>query len=175
MPSYPQSVIIEEQGLRDGLQPETVLVPTEKKLAIIDTLIAAGIRKIQITSFVHPRRVPQMGDAEKLCQKLDLSKDVTYSALVLNEKGVQRAADAGLKHAGVSISASDTHSRKNANASLEEAGKRMAEMVRLGKQWGRGLRGGGYSVFSDAATKAGSAKTLLWTWLRLSWTWGLTN
>jgi len=147
MPSYPQSVIIEEQGLRDGLQPETVLVPTEKKLAIIDTLIAAGIRKIQITSFVHPRRVPQMGDAEKLCQKLDLSKDVTYSALVLNEKGVQRAADAGLKHAGVSISASDTHSRKNANASLEEAGKRMAEMVRLGKQLGLVLRGGLQCVF----------------------------
>jgi len=144
---YPKSVVIEEQGLRDGLQPEMVLVPTGKKLAIIDTLIAAGIKKIQVTSFVHPRRVPQMGDAEELCHKLDFSKDVTYSALVLNEKGVQRAADAGLGHVGVSISVSDTHSRRNANASLEEAGKRMAAMVRLGKQLGLKLRGGLQCVF----------------------------
>ncbi|MEN8244623.1 MAG: hydroxymethylglutaryl-CoA lyase [Thermodesulfobacteriota bacterium] len=144
---YPQNVVIEEQGLRDGLQPETAMVPTEKKLAIIDTLVAAGIKSIQVTSFVNPRLIPQMADAEELCQKLDLSKDVTYSALVLNEKGVQRAADAGLKHVGVSISASDTHSRKNANASLKEAGERIKAMVRLGKQLGLVLRGGLQCVF----------------------------
>jgi len=144
---YPKNVVIEEQGLRDGLQPETVMVPTQKKLAIIDTLVAAGIKAIQVASFVSPRLVPQMADAERLCQKLDLSKDVIYSALVLNEKGVQRAADAGLKHVGVSISASDTHSRKNANASLKEAGKRITAMVRLGKQLGLVLRGGLQCVF----------------------------
>lgn len=147
MPTYPDYVVIEEQGLRDGLQPEASLVPTEKKLAIIDTLIAAGIRKIQVTAFVNPRLVPQMADAAELCRKLDHSKNVIYSALVLNEKGVQRAADAGLKHVGVSISVSDAHSRKNANASLEEAGKRMAAMIRLGKQRGLALRGGLQCVF----------------------------
>ena len=147
MPTYPPRVVIEEQGLRDGLQPEALIVPTEKKLAIIDTLIAAGVKKIQVTSFVHPQLVPQMADAVELCQKLDHSKDVIYSALVLNEKGVQRAAAAKLKHVGVSISASDTHSRKNANASLEEAGKRMAAMIRLGKKLGLVLRGGLQCVF----------------------------
>ena len=147
MPIYPHRVVIEEQGLRDGLQPETVLVPTQKKLAMIDTLVAAGIKAIQVASFVSPRLIPQMADVEKLCQKLDHSKDVIYSALVLNEKGVQRAADAGLKHIGVSISASDTHSRKNANASLKEAGKRITAMVRLGKQLGLVLRGGLQCVF----------------------------
>ena len=147
MVTYPRSVIIEEQGLRDGLQPEAMVVPTPKKLAIIKALIAAGIKKIQVTSFVHPRLVPQMADAETLCSKLDHSGDVTYSALVLNEKGVQRAADAGLKHVGVSISASDTHSRKNANATLQEAGERMAAMIRLGKQMGLLLRGGLQCVF----------------------------
>ena len=144
---YPQNIIIEEQGLRDGLQPETVMVPTPKKLAVIDTLVAAGIKSIQVTSFVNPRLIPQMADAEALCQKLDHAKDVIYSALVLNEKGVQRAADAGLKHVGVSISASDTHSRKNANATLKEAGKRITAMVRLGKQQGLVLRGGLQCVF----------------------------
>ena len=147
MSMYPQRVVIEEQGLRDGLQPEAAIVPTRKKLELIDTLIAAGIQKIQVTSFVHPRLVPQMADAEELCRKLDHSKEVTYSALVLNEKGVQRAADAGMQHVGVSISTSDTHSRKNANASLEEAGKRMAAMVRLGKHLGLALRGGLQCVF----------------------------
>lgn len=147
MPTYPKFVVIEEQGLRDGLQPETVMVPTQNKLAIIDTLVAAGIKAIQVTSFVSPRLIPQMADAEKLCQKLDHSKDVVYSALVLNEKGVQRAADAGLKHVGVSISASDTHSRKNANASLKESGKRITAMVRLGRQLGLVLRGGLQCVF----------------------------
>ena len=147
MQTTPQYITIEEQGLRDGLQPEAMLVPTEKKLAAIDSLAAAGIKKIQVTSFVSPQLVPQMADAEELCSKLDHSKDVTYSALVLNEKGVERAAHAGLKHVGVSISASDTHSRKNANASLAEAGKRMAAMIRLGKKLGLVLRGGLQCVF----------------------------
>ena len=147
MPTFPHSVVIEEQGLRDGLQPEAVIVPTRKKLAIINAMVAAGIKNIQVTSFVNPRLIPQMADADELCRQLDHTREVTYSALVLNEKGVQRAADAGLKHVGVSISTSDTHSRKNANASLEEAGKRMAGMVRLGKQLGLVLRGGLQCVF----------------------------
>ncbi len=147
MLTYPHRVVIEEQGLRDGLQPETVLVSTLQKLEAINDLVAAGLKKIQITAFVHPRLVPQMADAADFCRRLDHSLDVTYSALVLNEKGVQRAADAGLKHVGVSISASDTHSRKNANASLEEAGKRMVDMIRIGRQNGLVLRGGVQCAF----------------------------
>ena len=162
MLTYPHRVVIEEQGLRDGLQPETVLVSTLQKLEAINDLVAAGLKKIQITAFVHPRLVPQMADAAELCRRLDHSLDVTYSALVLNEKGVQRAADAGLKHVGVSISASDTHSRKNANASLEEAGKRMVDMIRIGRQNGLVLRGG-CSVLSAAAMKAESTKISSWT------------
>ena len=121
--------------------------PTRKKLETINALVAAGIKKIQVTSFVHPQLVPQMADAGDLCSQLDRSLDAVYSALVLNEKGVQRAADAGLKHVGVSISASDTHSRKNANASLEEAGERMANMIRIGRQKGLVLRGGVQCAF----------------------------
>jgi hydroxymethylglutaryl-CoA lyase len=144
---YPERVIIEEQGLRDGLQPEKVIIPTDKKIELINSVADAGVKRIQVTSFVHPRLVPQMADAEAVCKRLDHSRDVVYSGLVLNQKGLQRAADAALKHVAASISASDTHSRKNANASLPEARKRIADMVRLGKKNGLIIRGGLQCVF----------------------------
>jgi len=147
MRHYPEHVIIEEQGLRDGLQPEKVIIPTDKKIELINSVADAGVKRIQVTSFVHPRLVPQMADAEEVCRQLDYSRDVVYSGLVLNQKGLQRAADAGLKHVAASISASDTHSRKNANASLSEARKRIADMVRLGKENGLIVRGGLQCVF----------------------------
>lgn len=140
--TYPESVVIEEQGLRDGLQGENGVVPLEQKLEIINRLIAAGVKRIQVTSFVHPKRVPQMADAEEVCANLPASDDVLFSGLVLNVKGVQRAAAAGLKHIAASISASDTHSRKNANLPLADARKQFYEMVREAKRYGFRLRGG---------------------------------
>jgi hydroxymethylglutaryl-CoA lyase len=111
--SYPPYIVIEEQGLRDGLQSEKRFVPTDKKLEMIGIVSDAGIKRIQVTSFVNPKRVPQMADAEDVCRGLDWSRDALYSALVLNTKGLERAADAGLRHVAASISASDTHSREN--------------------------------------------------------------
>jgi hydroxymethylglutaryl-CoA lyase len=147
MPTYPQKVVIEEQGLRDGLQPQKYIIPTQKKLEMINAVADAGVKQIQVTSFVHPQRVPQMADAEEVCKHLDHSRDVVYSGLVLNEKGVARAADAGLRHITASMSASDTHSRKNANASLSEARQQFAHMVNLGKQKGLKIRGSLQCVF----------------------------
>ena len=108
-----------------GLQNEKRSVPTDKKLEIIGMVADAGVKRIQVTSFVHPKRVPQMADAEKICKGLDRSRDIIYSGLVLNTKGLERAANSGLRHVAASISASDTHSRKNANASLAEARQRI--------------------------------------------------
>ncbi|RLC02154.1 MAG: hydroxymethylglutaryl-CoA lyase [Deltaproteobacteria bacterium] len=147
MKSYPQNIIIEEQGLRDGLQSETLFLPTDKKLELIRAVADAGLKRIQVTSFVHPKLVPQMADAEDICKGLDKRSDVLYSALVLNTKGLERAANAGLKHVAASISASDTHSRKNANASLPEARKRIAEMIQTGQALGLTIRGGLQCVF----------------------------
>ncbi len=90
MNSYPPNIIIEEQGLRDGLQSEKRFVPTDKKLEIIGVVADAGIKRIQVTSFVNPKRVPQMADAEDVCKGLDWSRDALYSALVLNTKGKTR-------------------------------------------------------------------------------------
>ena len=147
MISYPPNIVIEEQGLRDGLQSEKRFVPTDKKLEIIEIVADAGIKRIQVTSFVHPELIPQMADAEEICKGLDHSRDILYSGLALNTNGLQRAADAGLRHVAASISASDTHSRKNANASLAEARQRITQMIKAGKEHGLMIRGELQCVF----------------------------
>jgi len=142
MSDRPTRIIIEEQGLRDGFQSEKTVVPTERKLEIIDTLVDAGVSRIQICSFVHPKYVPQMADAEALCKAVKPRPGVIYSGLVLNQKGVERAVDAGLQHVAASISASDTHSRKNTGKSLDDAQTGYAAMVRTAKDAGLTVRGG---------------------------------
>ena len=103
MRTYPPNIVIEEQGLRDGLQGENLLIPTARKLELIEAIADAGLKRIQVTSFVNPKMVPQMTDAEDICMGLDFSRDVLYSGLVLNTRGLERAADAGLRHVEASI------------------------------------------------------------------------
>jgi hydroxymethylglutaryl-CoA lyase len=147
MVDLPKSVVIEEQGLRDGLQNETKLVSTGKKLEIIDALVDAGVKRIQIASFVNPETIPQMADAERLCAGLKKHDDVVYSVLVLNPKGIQRAAGAGVPHVTASISASNTHSQRNAGMTLNEARRQLSEMIAIGKKSGLTIRGGIQCVF----------------------------
>lgn len=140
-------MVIEEQGLRDGLQSEVKVVPTEKKLEIIDALVNAGVKRIQVASFVNPKVIPQMADAENLYAGLKKHDGVVYSTLVLNPKGMLRAADAGVSHVTASISASNTHSQRNAGVSLDQARRQFSEMVAIGKKNGLILRGGIQCVF----------------------------
>jgi hydroxymethylglutaryl-CoA lyase len=137
-----KKVIIEDQGLRDGLQTLAQIIPTEQKLAWIEQLCDAGLIRLQIASFVHPRLVPQMADAEAVFQGLRPREGVVYSALALNTKGVERAAAVGVKHLAVSLSASDTHSRKNAGMGLEEAKIDFKKMVSTAREAGMVVRGG---------------------------------
>jgi hydroxymethylglutaryl-CoA lyase len=109
---------------------------------MISGLVEAGLKNIQVTSFVHPRMVPQMADAKEICSALPKAPDVEYSALVLNLKGVDRAVAAGIESVDVSISTSDTHSRKNANMSLEDAKKNLIEMIKAAKSNGLVVRTG---------------------------------
>lgn len=141
------SIIIEEQGLRDGLQNLPRVLPLEMKLDFIRRLVDAGLRRIQVTSFVHPKWVPAMADAEQLCASLSPEKGVEFSALVLNNKGVERAVNAGIQYVAASISASDTHSRKNANKSLKDAQQEFREMTALARQHQLVVRGGLQCVF----------------------------
>ena len=135
-------IIIEEQGLRDGIQNLDHQFDTDRKVALIHELIDAGLKRIQVASFVHPRMVPQMADAEAVCAALPDRDDVLFSGLVLNLRGVQRGIDAGLKHLACSISASDTHSQKNARKTLAEARSDFKSMVSLCLEHGVTPRGG---------------------------------
>lgn len=100
-----EKVILEEQGLRDGLQSLPEQVPTEQKIAYIHRLIDAGLKRLQVASFVHPKLVPQMSDAEEVIAHLPKNRpDIVFSGLVLNEKGVERSAKIGLKHLVMSLS-----------------------------------------------------------------------
>lgn len=136
------NIILEDQGLRDGIQNLSKILSTEQKLDFIKGLIDAGLPRIQVASFVHPRLVPQMADAEEVCKNLPSREDVIFTGLVLNVRGVERGIDAGLKYLACSISASNTHSQKNARKTLEEAKAGFKEMVSLSKQAGLSVRGG---------------------------------
>jgi hydroxymethylglutaryl-CoA lyase len=138
----PNNVTLIEVGPRDGFQFEKKIIPTELKVEIVRGLLAAGLKQIQVTSFVHPAKVPQMADAEELVRRLPQSEDVIFSGLVLNTQGVQRALRAGLNHVEVSISASDSHSRRNAGMPFAEAVVQVKEMIRLSQKENLVIRAG---------------------------------
>lgn len=131
--NLPQKVTLIEVGPRDGFQFEPAIIPTELKIQIIEDLADAGISHIQVASFVHPEKVPQMADAEKLIRLLPKKDHVIYSGLVLNPKGVERAAAAGISSVEISISASDTHGLKNAGIPFSQALSKAKDMIRLAK------------------------------------------
>lgn len=140
--NLPSSVTIVEVGPRDGLQREPTPISTDDKVSLIESLVAAGLKYIQVTSFVHPRLVPQMADAEEVCARIPNRSDVVYSGLALNLKGVERAQAAGLAQVDISVSANDAHSRRNANRSVEEALAEFKSMYDQARYYGMTVRGG---------------------------------
>ena len=120
MSDLPQRISLREVGPRDGLQNEAP-VPTGAKVELIDALARTGVRRIEAVSFVHPKAIPQMADADEVWKRIARNADVRYSALVPNLRGAQRALDAGFTDIEVVVSASDTHNRKNVNRSTEES------------------------------------------------------
>lgn len=118
--SLPPSVSIYEVSPRDGLQNEAAQVATHAKVRLIDALADAGCKRIEVTSFVSPKWVPQMADADQVCQMFDRREGVTYSALVPNKRGLERAIAAGVDEVAVFISASETHNRKNVNKTIAQ-------------------------------------------------------
>lgn len=143
----PDRVELVEVGLRDGLQNQARTLPTDLKLRLLEGLLDAGITRLQVASFVHPARVPQMADAEALCAALPRRDGVVYSGLALNRRGVERAAAAGLSHVDLSYSGVDVHSRRNAGMSLAEAEAHVVATARLAGRLGLRVRGGIQCVF----------------------------
>jgi hydroxymethylglutaryl-CoA lyase len=121
MTALPKTVHIVEVGPRDGLQNEARTVSTDKKAEFIRLLVEAGLTEIEVASFVHPKWVPQLADAEDLVRKLDVRQNVRYSALVPNGKGLERAIQTGIRRIAVFTAASETFNRKNINMGVQES------------------------------------------------------
>lgn len=135
-------VDIVEVGPRDGLQNEREIVPTDVKIQLIGKLAAAGLRRIEATSFVNPKWIPQLADASDVLRGVPVQPGVTYSALVPNIRGLERARETGLGEVAVFMSASESHNQKNINKTIAETFPVLEEVVR--EALGLGMRVRGY-------------------------------
>ncbi|MAF83321.1 MAG: hydroxymethylglutaryl-CoA lyase [Gammaproteobacteria bacterium] len=131
-----QKVSIIEVGPRDGLQSEPEILSTLAKVEFIQRAIDAGIRRLEVTSFVHPKRVPQMADAEDVIRSLPDRSDVTYIGLVLNRRGFDRARDVKIDEIGMAVVASDTYNRRNQGVSTNESIQAWLDIARDAKEAG---------------------------------------
>lgn len=131
---------IVEVGARDGLQNEVVLFSTQQKLELIERSIACGVRRIEVASFVNPKLVPQMADAEAVSAGLPRRADVVYIGLVLNKRGALRAIEAGLHELGAVCAASDGFAIRNQGQTSDESLAMCCEVVRLARQEGGARR-----------------------------------
>jgi hydroxymethylglutaryl-CoA lyase len=145
----PLRVSIWEVGPRDGLQNEKTVVPLEVKLEFLDRLAAAGLTTLEATSFVHPKWVPQLADAEQLLAGLDRREGIRYPVLVPNERGLNRALDAGVEHIAVFASATETFARKNLNSTLETQFEMFEPVVSRATAKGVDVRGYLSMCFGD--------------------------
>jgi len=139
--TWPESVTIVDVTARDGLQDADRIVSTEQKLQLVNDLIAAGVRHIEVTSFVHPGWVPQMADADQLVTRLPRHKDVTYSVLVPNMRGYERAKAAGSAEIALVVSASESHNKANLNRSIAETLAQLSAVAACAQADGIAVRG----------------------------------
>lgn len=134
-------VSVYEVSLRDGLQNERVTVPLADKLRLVDALVASGLTRIEITSFVSPKWIPQLADGDDVARLAKAPPGVTFSALVPNARGFERACAAGMKEVAVFLSASETHNQKNVNKSIDASLAAAEEVTAAAKPLGIKVRG----------------------------------
>ena len=147
----PRHVQLCEVGPRDGFQFEKKPIPTALKVETITALVDAGLRRVQATSFVHPRWVPQMADAAEVMAALPRRDGVVYTVLALNARGVARAAEAGVTHIDLSIATNETHARDNTNMGVERAVQEAEAMIALAHAAGMEVQLGFQTVWGYAA------------------------
>lgn len=138
--ALPDRVSVYEVSPRDGLQNEAVTVPTTQKARLVEALVAAGLRRIEVTSFVSPRWIPQLADAEDVVRLLP--RDVAqYSALCPNVRGLERAKKCGVPEVAVFVSASQSHNRRNVNDSIANTLAKFRDVVAPALESGLRVRG----------------------------------
>jgi len=140
-------VLIEDETLRDGLQMESRIFTLDEKLQLFQMLKIAGLPRIQIGSFVHPKIVPQMADTDAFIQAIAEVDRYLISVLILNANGLERALASGIQHVEMSVSVSDTHSQKNIRRSASEALGTMTDLIRQALSAGLNVRAGLQCVF----------------------------
>jgi len=145
--ALPKSVTVYEVGPRDGLQNEANLVPTEDKIAFVNALAKTGLSRIEITSFVSPKWIPQLADARELAESVDRVDGVHMSALVPNRRGLDNAIAAGVKDVAVFISASETHNKRNVNKTIADTLRAFEDVVRPAQDAGLSVRAYVSAVF----------------------------
>lgn len=139
--NLPKAVSVYEVSPRDGLQNEAAQVATHAKVRLIEALADAGCKRIEVTSFVSPKWVPQMADADQVCQMFERREGVTYSALVPNRRGLDRAVAAGVDEVAVFLSASETHNRKNVNKTIAQTLRAFEDVIGPAVEQGLAVRG----------------------------------
>ncbi len=166
--AVPDRASITEVSPRDGLQNESTMVSLEQKQRLVEALVAAGVKRVEITSFVSPRWVPQLSDAEELARSARPPSGVTFSALVPNSRGLERAIEAGIREVAVFLSASETHNKMNVNKTVADTLAVFEEIVPPAREAGLTVRaylstvwGCPYEGNVDPAKALGIAKSLL--------------
>jgi hydroxymethylglutaryl-CoA lyase len=144
---WPEEVVVREVGPRDGLQNEKAFVATADKIEWINRLSETGLKHIEITSFVNPKWIPALSDALEVARGIRRVPGVTYSALVPNLKGLERALEADIEEIAVFMSASETHNRKNINKEIEETFPVLREVVEEALRAGKRVLGYVSTVF----------------------------
>ncbi|HTX02534.1 MAG TPA: hydroxymethylglutaryl-CoA lyase [Candidatus Acidoferrales bacterium] len=139
--NLPPRVKIVEVGPRDGLQNEKAHIPTADKIRYIDLLSESGLAVIEATSFVSPKAIPQLSDADEVFRSIKKRDGVTYLVLVPNEKGLNRAIDAGVRAVAVFTAASETFTKRNINMSIEESLDVFGAVTRRAREAGMWVRG----------------------------------
>lgn len=117
----PKCVTLRDVGPRDGLQAESVVISTERKRELIRALVASGVKHIEVTSFVHPKAIPQLSDAEAVVAALPAQAGVHYSALVPNRRGAERALQTPIHEVTVFLSATESHNQNNVRQTVAES------------------------------------------------------
>ena len=145
--SLPQQIVISEVGPRDGLQIEQAFIPTEQKIALIDALSRTGLAKIEATSFVHPKVVPQLADAEAVAAGIERREGVRYAAFIPNARGAERAVAAGIDDLNVGMAASDTYNELNVRMTTEQGMRAIDEIARVAKGTSSRVVGGIATAF----------------------------
>lgn len=133
-----KSITLVEVGPRDGLQSEPEILPTASKAEFIRKAIDAGIQRLEVASFVHPKRVPQMADAEALLEQLPDLDDVSYVGLIMNERGLDRALETKINEIGMVVLSTDSYNRKNQGVDIDQSVRAWSEISKRAKQ--NGLR-----------------------------------